>query len=257
MPCFPIPTAHLFQRKRRVWFKEQAALRGKLGGRSSAQAVYLSQRRFAALLTHSAAPPLPTRNASLVSCGNPIVAASIPVTNATRRQWKKNAAKHRVAKHNVRRDLVMSREGAFSSFCRLTKRDRVGTRNNPSVSFADSRHKRHTPFLSGKAAKNCRISQRESQAPASGKAFLPPSDEGGGFCGAKDGGRELLRSATPHPPRCTRHPLLEERASLPLLKAWVESRAPPHFGLKEQKYQHHFPHKITERRRKYGSSHHH
>ena len=80
MPCYPSLEAKLFQRKRRVWFKEKATLRGKVGGRSSAQAVYLSQRRFAALLTHSAAPPLPTLNASLASCGNPIVAAAMPVT---------------------------------------------------------------------------------------------------------------------------------------------------------------------------------
>ena len=60
MPCFPIPTAHLFQRTRRVWFKEQATLRGKMGGSKG-------------------------------------VAGSIPVTNAPRRQWKKNAAKHRAA----------------------------------------------------------------------------------------------------------------------------------------------------------------
>ena len=92
MPCFPIPTAHLFQRKRRVWFKEQATLRSKVGGSKG-------------------------------------VATAIPVTDAPRRQSNKTAAKHRVAKHNVRRDLVMSREGAFSSFCRLTKRGRAEARN--------------------------------------------------------------------------------------------------------------------------------
>ena len=83
MPCFPISTAHLSQRKRRAWFKEQADLRGKVGGSKG-------------------------------------VATAMPVTNAPRWQWKKNAAEHRVAWQS-QSDPIEAAKALFPLFVALQK----------------------------------------------------------------------------------------------------------------------------------------
>ena len=98
------------------------AAHNELACTSSSQTSHLSQRRFTALLLRSVAPPLPTRNASLVSCGNPMEAGSM--RQGTHRTNIIPPQKISAQTTPCVSNGGASRKGAFSSFCRLTKRGR-------------------------------------------------------------------------------------------------------------------------------------